>query len=293
MPWLINPSQLDKFRKNQKNVIILDATCHSPGKDNTKAHEEYLGQHIAGARFLDITDFCDRDSHFPNMLTRDANIIAEKLNALGVTPENKIIFYDNSKLHTSCRALWMFKMFGHNPNLLYILDGGLEVWQKYGGKVETGEQRITPKTYTVNYQTQFIRTLSQMKANLHHPTEQVVDVRHPVRYAGGAESRPGLRPGHIPGSFSFPFTSLFELDGRVKSLDKIRKQLSGIGIDLSVPIVSTCGSGTTAPILNFILDLLGLENNAVYNGSWSEWGAEHLYPGEESLDERPVITSLE
>lgn len=291
MPYLINVAQLDKFRKGQKNVIILDVTCRIPA-DSGNARQEYLERHIQDARFLDLHEFTDSSNPIPNMLLRDDQTISDKLGALGITNEHKVIFYDNSKMHTSCRALWMFKVFGHNPNLLYIFDGNTDSWQKYGGKIESGEPRpINKKEYAVNFQPQYVRTLVQMKTNLHHPAEQVVDVRHPGRYAGGPESRPGLRSGHIPGSFCFPFFTMFETDGRWKPIEKIRKQLVGIGVDLHYPIVTTCGSGTTAPILNFVLDLMGMENNALYDGSWSEWGAEQLYPGEENLNERPVDTS--
>ena len=64
-------------------------------------------------------------------------------------------------------------------------------------------------------------------------------------------------------------------------------------IDFNSPIITSCGSGTSAPILNFALDLLGNENNALYNGSWAEWGAEKLYAGEKNLDERPVETCVD
>lgn len=293
MPWLITPAQLDKFRKNQKNVIILDATWFMPGGERD-AYNEFTQAHIAGARFFNIDDFCDTNACHPKMLTRDEASIAEKLGALGITNECKVIFYDNSSLHTSCRALWMMKVFGHNPNLLYILDGGYDSWQKFGGKAETGEAKIgAPKVYKVDYQAHFVRTLVQIKTNLHHPSEQIVDARHPVRYAGGPESRPGLRAGHIPGSFCFPFMTMFEADGRWKPIEKIRKQLTGIGVDLNYPIVTSCGSGTTAAILNFALDLMDCTNHAVYNGSWTEWGAEKLYHGEQSLTERPIETSIE
>jgi len=205
-----------------------------------------------------------------------------------------IIFYDNSNYHSSCRALWMFKVFGHNPNQLYILDGGLDAWEKFGGKVESGEPRnLTTKTYTVDYQAHLIRTLVQMKTNLHHPKEQVVDMRHAVRYAGGKEVRVNMRSGHIPGSICFPYTTMFEADGRWKPIEKIRKQISGVGTDLIHPIITTCGSGVTSAVLNFALDLMNINDHSLYDGSWAEWGSDRLFPGEESLNERPVVTSLE
>lgn len=292
MSWLINAAQLDKFRKNQKNVVILDASWHLL-QENRNPKEEFLKQHIIGARFLDLESFNDKNSSLPNMLTRDVDHINQLVGALGITNEHKIIFYDNSQLHTSCRALWMFKVFGHHPNQLYILDGGYDTWEKYRGKTESDEPRVTPKTYTCNYQAHLIRTLVQMKTNLHHPTEQVIDVRHPVRYAGGPEHRPGVRSGHIPGSFCFPYMTMFEPDGRFKSLERIRRQLTGIGVEFKYPIVTTCGSGITSAILNFVLDLLNQQQQSLYDGSWTEWGASELYPGEQSLTERPVIRSVD
>ncbi|VVC76778.1 3-mercaptopyruvate sulfurtransferase [Aquicella siphonis] len=293
MVWLINASQLDKFRKSQKNVTILDASWHLPA-DNRHAREEFLSSHISGARFFDIADFNDQDTSLPNMLTRNESAISEKIGALGITNEHKVIFYDRSSLHTSCRALWMFKTFGHNPGQLYILDGGYAAWEKYGGKIDSGEPRnVSAKPYAVNFEAHNIRSLVQMKNNLHHPSEQVVDVRHPVRYAGGQEIRIGLRSGHIPNSFCFPYFTMFETDGRWKPVEKIRKQLTGVGVDLNYPITTLCGSGITASILNFALDLMNHEQHALYDGSWTEWGWDQLYSGETSLEERPVETSLD
>lgn len=293
MPWLINAAQVDKFRKSQKNVIILDASWHLPDA-NRDAKAEFVERHLIGARFFDLNDFFDKSSRLPNMILRDEKEIAEKLSRLGISNDFKIIFYDNSDLHSSCRALWMMKVFGHNPNQLYILDGGLRAWELYDGKFEQGEPRPpTAKTYQVKFEPSHIRTMMQMKANLRNPTEQVIDMRHAIRYAGGAESRANMRAGHVPGSFSFPYMTMFELDGRFKAVEKIQKQLAGIGVMLNHPIVTMCGSGMTASILNFMLDLMNNNKHALYDGSWSEWGSETLYPGEENLAERPVKTSVE
>lgn len=290
MPWLINAQQVDNFRKNQKNLVILDATWYL--QDGHKAKEEFLHKHLPGARYFDINAFNDPQSNLPHFLTRDEKQIADQLGALGLRSDCKVILYDRSEFHSSCRALWMLKMFGHPSQLLYILDGGLGAWERYDGKLESGEPQVAPKSYTVKFQEKYCRNLAQMKAIVQGSTEQVIDARHAIRYTGGPESRPGLRPGHIPGSFCFPYSVPFEANGCFLPLEKIRKRLEGLGIDLQAPTVTSCGSGVTSAVINFVLDILGNENNALYNGSWTEWGAESLYPGEQSLAERPVETCL-
>src|SRR5258708_7497593 len=141
MPWLINAAQLDKFRKGQKNIAILDTSWHLAAENRESKHE-FSESHISGARFFDLNDLHDRQTSLPNMLMRDEKEIAEKIGNFGITKEHKIFFYDRSNLHSSCRALWMFKVFGHHPNQLYILDGGYDAWLKFGGKTESGESRL-------------------------------------------------------------------------------------------------------------------------------------------------------
>jgi thiosulfate/3-mercaptopyruvate sulfurtransferase len=289
MPWLINAAQLDKFRKSQKNIIIIDASLHYDGR---QAKEEFVNKHIIDAQFFDIDAFNGPHSELPHMLSLDANQINAELGKMGIRNDCKIIFYDNSDLHSSARALWMLKVFGHNPHLLYILDGGFKAWEKYGGKTASGEPPVSTKSYTADFQLQFMRTLHDIKKNLQDPKEQIVDLRNPVRYAGGPEPRPGCRSGHIPGSFCLPFHVFFDKEGYFLPLEKIRRKLIEIAVNPSIPIITSCGSGITAPILNFLLDLMG-HNNAVYDGSWTEYGAQALYPFETSLAERPVATCID
>ena len=289
MSWLINPAQLDKFRKSQKNMLILDASLHL---DQRNPKQEFSEKHIIDAQFFDIDLFSDMQTHLPHMLMHDEKLISEKLGNLGIRNDYKICFYDNSDLHSACRALWMFKVFGHNPNLLYILDGGFKAWEKFGGKIETGHPTITPRTYTAKFHSEFLCTLAQMKKNVQETTTQIIDLRHAARFVGGKETRPHLRSGHMPGSISFPFISLFDKENCFLPLEKIRKKLTDLAIDLNVPIAATCGSAITAPILDFLLDLLNHSHHTVYDGSWSEWGAETLYAGENTIENRPVETYL-
>ncbi len=292
MPWLINAAQVDKFRKSQKSLIMLDASLHMPATERDPK-KEFSDKHILGAKFFDIDAFTNPQGNSPHELIQDEKIISEKLSQLGIRNDYKIIFYDNSDLHSAARGLWMMKVFGHNPHLLYILDGGLPAWEKYGGKTEVGESNYSPKKYSATFHPEFLRTLAQMKENLQNPKEQVIDVRHPVRYAGGTEPRSEMRSGHIPGSFSFPYMSFFEKNGMYLPVDKIRQLLSSLAINPNAPIIATCGAAITATILDFALDLMGNKQHTVYGGSWAEWGSEKLYPSETSLDERPIETCLE
>lgn len=291
MPWLINTTQLEKFRKSQKNLVILDASHHCR-LDARDAKAEFIEKHIIDAQFFNIKDFCDPNTDLPNMLLLDEKKIGEKLGLLGIKNDYKIIFYDNSELHSAYRALWMFKVFGHNPQLLYMLDGGFKAWEREGGKIDSGEPSFSSKIYNVQFQTQFIAMLDDVKNNLMASTHQIIDVRHPVRYAGGPEPRPGLRSGHIPGSFCFPYFTLFNKEGCFIGVERFRKKCVELGIDLNAPIITTCGSGITASILDFVLDLVSHTQHVVYDGSWAEWGTNQLYPGENSLSERPVATCI-
>jgi len=292
MPWLINAAQADKFRKSQKSLIIFDASFHLP-EENRNAAQEFSDKHILGAHFFDVKAFSDSQGNFPHQLITDEKKLSDKLGQMGIRNDYKIIFYDNSSLHTACRAVWMMKYFGHNPNLLYVLDGGLAAWEKSSRKTEAGENTISPKKYNATLQPHLVRTLQQIKANLLEYPEQVIDVRHALRYSGGPETRAGLRTGHIPGSHSFPYTSFFDKNNYFLPLEKIHKLLTSVAIDLKNPIIATCGGSTTACILDFLLDVLNHKQHAVYEGSWTEWAAEKLYPGEKSLAERPVKMSNE
>jgi len=292
MPFLINAAQLDKFRKNQKNILLFDASVHTNERD---ARQEFLDKHIIGSHFFDLQAFNDPDPTAPhsNMILDDEARMAALLGKMGIRNDYKIVFYDNSSLHTSARALWLLKFVGHNPNLLYILDGGLAAWERNKGKTEVGQPVVVPRSYSVTLQSQWMRTLKQMKDNMITPTEQIIDVRHAVRFAGGPEPREGVRSGHIPDSFSTPLSIFFTNNGLFLSVDKMRKKIRDLGVNLNCPVITSCGSGMTAPTLNFILDLISTAPNALYNGSWTEWGRDALYAGEATLDERPISNCVD
>lgn len=258
---------------NAPDLRILDATWFLPA-DGRDAGAEFEAGHIPGAVFFDISAIADQASPLPTMLP-SAEQFAAQAGALGVGDGDRIVLYDNSPHHTSARAWWMFRSFGIAAALL---DGGLAKWKAEGRPLEKGTAVPAPHRLTARFAPAGVRTIGQMRANLASHAEQLVDARSTARFNGSEpDPRPGVTPGHIPGSASIPQGQFFNPDGTWKHPAMLRALFEAEGIEVERPVVTTCGSGITAAVPTFALHLLG-HRAALYDGSWTEWGADPTTP---------------
>lgn len=250
------------------DLLVLDATYTStlPGAAKQDPRAEFTEGHIPGAWFLDLDTLIDADDPLPSMLPPRA-VFEERMASLGVTAESRIVLYDNSPHHTACRAWWVLGMFGVEAA---ILDGGIAKWNSEGQPLENGMSASRRSVFEVGAAKARVRSLAEMKAT----SEQIVDARSMARFTGEEpDPRSDCESGHIPGSKSLTYGRLFNPDRTWKPLDAIRAEFEAAGIDLDKPLVATCGSGITASVLVFAAHLLG-HDAALYDGSWSEWGAD-------------------
>ena len=252
------------------DIRVVDATYYLPVQGKN-ARAEYEARHIPGAVFFDIDEIADTSVSLPHMLPSPEKFSA-RMRRLGLGDGNKIVIYDAHGMMSAARVWWTFRVFGHRD--VAVLDGGLPKWIAEGRPVEDLPPVPRERHLTARFNNLMVRDKEQVRANIASKREQLVDARSAARFQGAEpEPWPGRRSGHVPGSFNLPYTDL--LDPKTKTFlpaDRIRARFESAGVDLKKPIVCSCGSGITACVLAFALHLIGDENVAVYDSSWSEWG---------------------
>ncbi|MFO1033107.1 MAG: 3-mercaptopyruvate sulfurtransferase [Hyphomicrobiales bacterium] len=253
------------------DLVILDASWHLPTAGrNAKA--EFAQKRIPGARFFDIDATSDKTSKLPHMLPA-ADDFARDAGALGIGNGSKVVCYDSVGLFSAARCWWTFKAFGHDA--VAVLDGGLPAWEKAGGPLETDSAASpAPASFKAHLRAGMVKSMDQVAEGLRTGAFQVADARSGSRFRGEEqEPRPGVRPGHMPGARNVHYASLLGPDGSLKPQKDLEQAFTSSGIDLEKPVVTSCGSGVTAAILTLALTELGVKDHALYDGSWTEWGA--------------------
>lgn len=251
-------------------VRVIDATYHLPtAKRDPRA--EYNAEHIPGAAFFDVDGISDPNNDLPHMIPKPADFAAAA-SALGIGNDHHVVCYDSHGLMSAARAWWMFRLYGHDR--VSVLDGGLAKWKREGRPVDGKPIAPTKTDFVARFRPELVRLKEEVKTNIASKAAQVLDARSAGRFRGtDPEPRAGLRSGHIPGSCNLPYNQLVNpADQTVLPAAELRAKFQAAGIDPAKPVITSCGSGVTACVLALGLHLVGADNVAIYDGSWSEWG---------------------
>ena len=275
-PFIVDGDWLEK-RLGEPGLTIIDASWYLPAQKRD-ARAEYEAAHIPGARFLDQDAVSDPGSTLPHTLA-SPQYFAQYVGSMGVSADDTIVVYDGPGLFSAPRAWWMFRVMGVFQ--VYILNGGFDRWKAQGRPVTAEPTRIAPGVFHADFDAGRVVSLDEMRRVVGSGDNQIADARSAGRFAGtDPEPRAGVRSGHMPGARNVPITALGE-NGELLSKDRLRKVIEDAGIDLSKPVVTSCGSGITAAAITLALETIGHTDNRLYDGSWTEWGG---------LSDTPVVT---
>ena len=262
----------DWLEKNLNNVRIFDGSWHLPNA-NRDALSEFNLFHIENASFFDIDKYSDHKSNLPHMLP-NKDIWEKIMSDLGVKNSDHIIVYDNSNVFSSCRVWFTFLYFGHDSNLVSVLDGGLKKWLAEKRAVTKVKKKFELSSYVAYENKSLVLNKKQIDENIKNKSFELVDARSNERFQGNQpEVRKDLKSGNIEGSKNLPFTEIINIDDHTfkKEIDLIsvfeKKNINPYG-----KIAFTCGSGITACVLGLTNSIISGKKPIIYDGSWAEYG---------------------
>lgn len=272
MTALITAAELlHEIQNNPDTIRIVDAT-YGTGFGGHDPYSAYQLGRIGDAVYFDIDDVADANNPLPHMAPSPEQFAAQ-VGAMGISNAHKVVVYDQTGIiMAACRVWWMFRLFGHQN--VVVLDGGLPAWMAEGYPLTAGMPLMHPhQTYVPAYQRNLYATMADVEAVVETQSALIIDARPNQRFLAQApEPRPNMASGHIPTSHNVPAMALVDrATGKMLPPDRLAELFGPLSLRPDSRVVTTCGSGVTACVDALALDLLGISDVAVYDGSWSEW----------------------
>lgn len=260
----------------KSHVHVLDASMTKVvGRTPLEYNELTV---IPNSIYLDLEQrLTDTSSALPNTFPT-AEQVTLALQELGVNKTDTVVVYDNQGIYSSPRAWVILKAMGFDK--VCILDGGLPQWlaDNYPAATEYALPRAARGNFVAKLNKSWLVSSKEVLKATQSGSSSIIDARSPDRFNGTKpEPREGMRSGHIRSSFNLPFLEVLD-DNRYRKPDDLEEMFISLVGPKSPHLILTCGSGITACILLVAARIAGFTEVQLYDGSWSEWGANPQLP---------------
>jgi len=258
--------------ENLGNVKILDASWHLPNS-NRNALKEFNENHIEGSIFFDLDKNSNQKVSLPHMLP-ELQEWEKIVSKLGIQNDDHLIIYDNSDVLSASRCWFTFLYFGHDVNLVSVLDGGLKKWKLENRPMSTQKTNLMQTKYKASTKNDLVISLNQVEKNIKNKEFCLVDARSENRFNGLVdEPRQNLKKGNIKGSKNLPFAKIINLENNTfKKKEELERIFINHDINLNEKLAFSCGSGITACVLGLASTVVNNKLPVIYDGSWAEYG---------------------
>jgi thiosulfate/3-mercaptopyruvate sulfurtransferase len=277
-------------RLDDRSLVVADMRWREDGS----GREVYESGHIPGAVYLDWSrDLVEPTSAIAFMLAgpdRFAGVMEDR----GIGDETVVVAYSDRMGSGPFRLWWASRVYGHDT--VGVLDGGWDKWVAEGRAVSTDPLSVTrPARWIPRPSEGLVATAEEVASAAGGKGAVVLDSRPPAQYRGdfvwfetgqvaagpdgvARTPRGEFRAGHVPGAVNVPYASLYRRDLTMKGPEELRELLVDAGVTPATRAITYCGCGISASALLFAMRLAGVEDTALYDASWEEWGRDPTRP---------------
>ncbi|MEQ9302164.1 MAG: sulfurtransferase [Cyclobacteriaceae bacterium] len=264
---LIEAVQLSQVL-NDQNVKVIDL----------RPLERYQDGHIPGAIQLWRTDIQD-GTHNTRGIRASRSQLENLLQAKGLNDGDHIVIYDDKGDVDAARLWWLLKLYGYPT--VSLLNGGWQAWKKNELGM-TGAPESTPQEGNIRLKPlnqNLLVDQQKVLAAIGNKNYKIIDVRSAEEYSGQIQKSGAERPGRIPGSMFFEYSQTLDENAQFLHKTELTDLISKYNLDSQDSLIIYCQSGVRSSHLSFVLlELLGYQYVANYDGSWIEWSQNLQLP---------------
>jgi len=220
--------------------------------------------HLPGAVSIPFDRFRTESNDSEGMLPgRDE--WASLLGAAGISADSEIVAYDDHHGVFAARFLVTAALLGHDPAKLHLLDGDFSSWQlEHPTSDEATEVEATDYSVDPPESTPLVDA-DRVAAASDDPDAVLVDTRDQSEYA----------EGHIPGAVLLDWRELVDDETRgLLPREAALAVLESAGVVPEKRVVLYCNTARRISHTYVVLQHLGFEDVAFYEGSLTEWEAQ-------------------